>query len=213
MKMLPGFQRNRHKKGLLAASSLLLLLATQTFAQSGRRAPKPAQPVPTPQTDSDTTANNSARELKESVSLIVAREPSSKHLLSEDAIFSTFLQKLGEFKKVTTTNAGDLKRDRAVKRAKTETSSIVVLLQFDVDEFQNGTLILNSPDLDIKVLVYEPQTGQKKFEGKVYYKAVGGPMLKKDNWPTGTPVRITTDAVAIEAAEQVRDWLIVKDLH
>jgi hypothetical protein len=150
--------------------------------------------------------------LKEPVSLLVAREPSSKHLLSEDAIFSTFVQKLDEFKKVTTTNLGDLKRDHAVKRAKTETSSIVVLLQFDVDEFQNGTLILNSPDLDIKVLVYEPQTGQKKFEGKVYYKAVGGPMLKKDNWPTGTPVRITTEAVAIEAAEQVRDWLIVKNL-
>ena len=213
MKMLPGFQRNRHKKGLLAASSLLLLLATHTFAQSGRRNPKPAQPVPTPQTDSDTTVKNSARELKEPVSLLVAREPSSKHLLSEDAIFTTFLQKLGEFKKVSTTNLGDLKRDRAVKRAKSETSSIVVLLQFDVDEFQNGTLILNSPDLDIKVVVFEPRTGQKKFEGKVYYKAVGGPMLKKDNWPTGTPVRITTEAVAIEAAEQVRDWLIVKDLH
>jgi len=212
MKMLPGFQRNRHRKGLLAASSLLLLLATQTIAQSGRRAPKPAQPVPTPQTDSDTTAKNSARELKEPVSLLVAREPSSKHLLSEDAIFATFLQKLGEFKKVSTTSLGDLKRDPAVKRAKRETESIVVLMQFDVDEFQNGTLILNSPDLDIKVLVFEPKTGQKKFEGKVYYKAVGGPMLKKDNWPTGTPVRITTEAVAIEAAEQVRDWLIVKEI-
>jgi hypothetical protein len=213
MKMLPGFQRNRHKKGLLAASSLLLLLSTQTFAQSGRRAPKPAQPpVPTPQTDTDSTAKNSARELKEPVSLLVARETSSKHLRSEDTIFSTFLQKLGEFKKVTTTNLGDLKRDRAVKRAKSETSSVVVLVQFDVDEFQNGTLILNSPDLDVKILVFEPQTGQKKFEGKVYYKAVGGPMLKKDNWPTGTPIRITTEAVAIEAAEQVRDWLIVKDI-
>lgn len=213
MKMLPGFQRHRHRKGLLAASSLLLLLATQTIAQSGRRAPKPAQPVPTPQTDSDAPAKNSARELKEPVSLLVAREPSSKHLLSEDAIFATFLQKLGEFKRVTATSLGDLKRDPAVKRAKSETESIVVLMKFDVDEFQKGTLILNSPDLDIKVLVFEPKTGQKKFEGKVYYKAVGGPMLKKDNWPTGTPVRITTEAVAIEAAEQVRDWLIVKNLR
>jgi hypothetical protein len=213
MKMLPGFQRNRRKKGLLAASSLLLLFATQTVAQSGRRAPKPAQPVPTPQADTDTTVTNSARELKEPVSLLVACQPSSKHLLSEDAIFTTFLQKLGDFKKVTTSNLGDLKRDRAVKRAKSESSSIVVLVQFDVDEFQSGTIILNSPDLDVKILVFEPQTGQKKFEGKVYYKAVGGPMLKKDNWPTGTPIRITTEAVAIEAAEQVRDWLIVRNLR
>jgi hypothetical protein len=213
MKMLPGFQRNRRRKGFLAASSLLLLLATQTSAQSGRRAPKPPQPPVAPQTDSDTTPKSSGRELKEKVSLLVGREPSSKHLLSEDAIFATFLEQLNGFKNVTATSIGDLKRDHAVKRAKSETTPIVVLLQFDVDEFQSGTIILNSPDLDIKVLVFEPRTGRKKFEGKVYYKAVGGPMLKRDNWPNGTPIRITKEAVAIEAAEQVRDWLIVKDLR
>ena len=212
MKMLPGFQRNRHKKGLFAASSLLLLLATQTLAQSGRRAPPKPSPTPTPQTDADVTPKTSTRELKQRVSLLVGSEPSSKHLLSEDAIFAGFLQHLGEFKNVKATSLGDIKRDRAVKRAKTETDAILVLLQFDVDEFQSGTVILNSPDLDVKVLVFEPKTGEKKFEGKVYYKAVGGPMLKKDNWPTGTPIRITTEAVGIEAAEQVRDWLFVQDI-
>src|SRR5215217_2192301 len=213
MKMRPGFQRNRHKKSLFAASSLLLLLATQTFAQSGRRAPKPnPTPVPTPQSDADVTPKSSARELKNQVSLLVGSEPSSKHLLSEDAIFVHFLNQLREFKNVTTTSIGDIKRDRAVKRAKSETDAVVVLLQFDVDEFQSGTVILNSPDLAVKILVFEPKTGQKKFDGKVYYKAVGGPMLKKDNWPTGTPIRMTTEAVGIEAAEQVRDWLLVQDI-
>ncbi len=211
MKMLPGFQRNRHKKGLFAASSLLLLLATQTIAQSGRRAPQPSPvPAPTPPQTGEITPQNSPRELKRRVSLLVAREPSSKHLLSEDAIFKDFLSHLGEFKNVTATSIGDTKRDTAVKQAKSETESIVVLMQFDVDEFQSGTIILNSPDLDVKVLVYEPKTGQKKFEGKVYYKAVGGPMLKRDNWPNGTPIRMTKEAVAIEAAEQVRDWLLVQ---
>ena len=214
MKMLPGFQRNRRKKGLLAASSLLLLLATHASAQSGRRAPpKSSQPPPVPQTDSDTTPKHSARELKQQVSLLVGREPSSsKHPLSEDAIFETFLEQLNGFKNVTATSIGDIKRDNAVKRAKKETAPFVVLMQFDLDEFQSGTIILNAQDLDIKVQVFEPGTGRKKFEGKVYYKAVGGPMLKKDNWPNGTPIRITKEAVAIEAAEQVRDWLIVKDI-
>ena len=212
MKMLPGFQRNRHRKGLFAASGLLLLLTTQTIAQSGRRAPKPAQPVPTPQTDSEITPNDNARELKQRVSLLVASEPSSKHLLSEDAIFADFLKHLSEFKNVSTTSIGILKKDAAVKRAKSETDKTVVLLQFDVDEFQRGTIILNSPDLNVKVLVFDPKTGQKKFEGKVYYKAVGGPMLKKDNWPTGTPIRMTTEAVGIEAAEQVRDWFMVQEI-
>ena len=212
MKMLPGFQRKRHRKGILAASGLLLLFATQTVAQSGRRAPKPAQTPVSTKTDS-AVSPNSARELKQRVSLLVGSEPSSKHLLSEDAIFGNFLKHLGEFKNVSTTPLGDIKRDRAVKRAKAETESVVVLLKFDVDEFQSGTVILNSPDLEVHVLVFEPKTGQKKFEGKVYYKAVGGPMLKKDNWPTGTPIRITTEAVGIEAAEQVRDWLLVQDIN
>jgi hypothetical protein len=213
MKMLPGFQRNRYKKGLFAASSLLLLLATQTIAQSGRRAPQPSPvPAPTPPQTDEITPQNNPRELKRRVSLLVAREPSSKHLLSEDAIFKDFLSNLGEFKNVKATSMGDTKRDNAIKRAKSETESIVVLMQFDVDEFQSGTIILNSPDLDVKILVYEPKTGQKKFEGKVYYKAVGGPMLKRDNWPNGTPIRMTKEAVAIEAAEQVRDWLLVQDI-
>ena len=211
MKMLPGFQRTRHGKRVFAASSLLLLLATQTIAQSGRRAPKPAQPPETPQTDAE-KPKTGARELKNKVSLLVAKEVSSKHLLSEDAIFGHFLKRLGEFWNVSATSLDELDRDDATKRAKRETESIVVLLQFDVDEFQSGTLILNSPDLDVRVLVLEPKTGQKKFEGKVYYKAVGGPMLKRDNWPNGTPIRITTEAVGIEAAEQVRDWLVVQEV-
>jgi hypothetical protein len=211
MRVLPDFQRNSHKRGMFAASSLLLLLATQTIAQSGRRAPKPAQPpVTTPETDKQPSIS-SARELTQKTSLIIAKQLSSKHLLSEDAIFADFTRRLSEFRNVTVITAGDLKHDAAVKRAKSETEGVVVLLQFDVDDFQHGTLILNSPDLDVKVLVFAPRTGQKKFEGKVYYKAVGGPMLKKDNWPTGTPIRITTEAVGIEAAEQVRDWLIVEE--
>jgi hypothetical protein len=201
-------------KMVLMASTLLLLFATDIFAQSGRRAPKPTQPpVSTPQAGSEADPKSSGRELKESVSLLVAQQPSSKHLLSEDAIFATFLKQLSEFKNVSGTSIGDLKRDAAVKRAKSETESIVVLLKFDVDDFQKGTIILNSPDLDVRILVFEPRTGEKKFEGKVYYKAVGGPMLKRDNWPTGTPIRITTEAVGIEAAEQVRDWLVVQQIR
>lgn len=87
-----------------------------------------------------------------------------------------------------------------------------MLVRFDIDTFQKGTIFLNSPDMDVDVSVFAPVTGQEKFKGKVYYKAVGGPMLKKDNWPNGTPIRITTEAVGIEAAEQVRDWLVLEDV-
>jgi hypothetical protein len=162
--MLPDFQRNCHKRGFFAASSLLLLLATQTFAQSGRRAPKPTQPpVTTPESDKKQSSIANAREVTRKASLVVAKQLSSKHLLSEDTIFAEFVQKLSEFKNVTTTSVGDLKHDAAVKRAKKETEAFVVLVEFDVDEFQKGTLILNSPDLDVKILVFAPGTGNKQF--------------------------------------------------
>jgi len=203
---------HRLRRSVFVVSSLLVLLATETLGQSGRRAPKPPPtPATTPQSDTESKPKNEARELKHKVSLVVARELTSYELLSEEAIFAHFIARLKEFANVTVTDVGVLKRDHAVKRARTESDAAVVLLQYDVDEFQAGTIIVNPQDMDVKVTVFAPKTGQKKFEGKVYYKAVGGPMLKRDNWPTGTPVRITTETVGIEVAEQVRDWLIIED--
>jgi hypothetical protein len=197
---------------VFVVSSLLVLLVTETPGQSGRRAPKPPQdPVTTPQSETKPKPKSGGRELKHKVSLIVACEPTSERLLSEEAIFLHFVARLNEFANVSVTDAGHLKRDQAMKRARMETEAAVALVQFDIDEFQAGTIIVNAQDMDVKVTVFAPQTGQKKFEGKVYYKAFGGPMLKRDNWPTGTPIRITTETVGIEVAEQVRDWLIVQE--
>jgi hypothetical protein len=216
--MLPDTQRIYLRKAALAASGLLLLWADLSLAQSGRRAPKPQQSTstvtPTKNENAEADATKAGpRELTHKVHLIVARQPTSKHMASEDAIFASFMKRLNELTNVTGTPAGDLNRDRAVKRAKSETESFVVLLKYDIDSFQNGTIILNSPDLDVRVLAFEPVTGQEKFKGKVYYKAVGGPMMKKDNWPNGTPIKITTEAVGIEAAEQLHDWLYLEGLR
>jgi hypothetical protein len=195
---------------VFVVSGLLVLLATEALGQSGRRAPKPPQtPVTTPQTEAKPGIDG--RELKHKVSLVVAREVSSHALLSEESIYAAFVARLKVFANVSVTDAGNMKRDPAVKRAKTETEAAVILVQYDIDEFQAGSIIVNPQDMDVKIFVFAPQTGQKKFEGKVYYKSAGGPMLRRDNWPSGTPVRMTTEAVGIEAAEQVRDWLIVEE--
>ena len=204
---------HRFRRSVFVVSSLLVLLVTEAPGQSGRRAPKPPEtPVTTPQSDAgESRPKTDARQLKHKVSLVVAREPTSRRLLSEEAIFSHFVARLTVFANVSVTDIGELKRVEAGKKAKMQTDATVVLVQFDIDEFQAGTIIVNPEDMDVKIVVFSPQTAQKKFEGKVYYKAVGGPMLRKDNWPTGTPVRMTTEAVGIEAAEQVRDWLIVEE--
>jgi hypothetical protein len=205
--------QNEHKTRLLAAIGLLLLLATEATAQSGRRAPKPTPTPAITSTKAKAAPPVDGRQLTQKVSLLVGRQLTSKHLLSEDAIAANFVQRLNELTNITATSIGDLNRDRAVKLAKHETEAVVILLQFDIDSFQRGTIILNSPDLDVRVLVFEPVTGREKFKGKVYYKSLSGPMLKKDNWPTGTPIKMTTDGVGIEAAEQVHDWLVVQEIQ
>ena len=208
----PDIQRSHPRKSLLAMSSLLLLFSAQTFAQSGRRAPKPApSPSIVPTETPEVSSKPRGRALARKVSMLVGWEPTSKRLLSEDAIASNMAKRLGEFVNIDATYIGELNRDKAIKRAKGEVNAIVILLQYDIDEFQNGTIILNSPDMDVFVRAFEPVTGQERFKGKVYYKAVGGPMMKKDNWPNGTPIRITTEAVGIEAAEQIHDWLLLEE--
>ncbi len=217
MLSLPDMQESFRRIGRLSVFGVLLLLTTQALAQSGRRAPKPQPQTPT--ASQTTTENNSVvtkpgqRELDRKVTLIVAKEPTSKRLPSEDGILGSFMKRLSEFTNVTVNSAGNLKRSEAIARAKTEKEALVVLLQFDIDSFQNGTIILNSPDLNVRVLTFEPGTGREAFKGKVYYKAVGGPMMKKDNWPNGPPIKITTEAVGVEGAEQLYDWLVLQELR
>ena len=210
MPRIPDIRR-LHRLSVFAALSMLAF-ATQTFSQSGRRS-KPPVSAPSPTVEESKSTNPNTRELSERVNLVVGSEFSSRRMRSEEAILANFVKQLNEFKNVNATTIGDLNRDRARKRAKQETETIVLLLQFDIDSFQKGTYILNSPDLDVRVLAFGPRTGQEKFKGKVYYKAQEGPMLKRDNWPGGTPIKITAEAVGVEVAEQVHDWLLIEALR
>ncbi len=217
MLSLPDMQGKYRRISTLTVLGFNILLTGQSLAQSGRRAPTPPQSPTVSQTKNNdsgegATPKTGARELTQKVILAIAKQPTSKHLPSESAIVASFSKRLGEFANINTETVGDLKRSEAILRAKTETESLVILVQFDIDSFQNGTIILNSPDLDVRVLALEPKTGREKFKGKVYYKAVGGPMMKKDNWPNGTPIKITTEAVGIEAADQLHDWLLLQDM-
>ena len=202
----------RHLRRLRVATLGLLVFAAQGFPQSGRRN-KPAAPPP-PQTNAeDPTPNRNTRDLTERVSLLVGHQFSSRKMRSEEAILQNFVKQLNEFKNVTATAIGDLNSDGARNRAKQETDATVLLLQFDIDSFQKGTYILNSPDMDVHVHTFAAVTGQQKFKGKVYYKAQAGPNVRRDNWPGGTPIKITAEAVGVEAAEQVHDWLLLEELR
>lgn len=198
--------------GCFAAFVLPVLIHVETFGQSGRRAPPT---TPTPNATDTSNAKQAIQpiatpELARNLIIVAARQPTSKHFVAEDAIFASFVNRLNEYTSIKTTSIGDLKKSEAAKRAKAEAVALLVVLQFSVDSFQEGTILINSHDLIVEYAVFEPRTGKQVSKGKVYYQQVGGGRLRKSEWPTGTPIKITTEATGVEAAEQFYAWLLLK---
>lgn len=198
-----------------AAFLLLFGLLDQAESQSGRRATKPppsASPTASPVNGNEPAGSPAPQqpapgELQNKVILLVARKPTSKRLHTEDQIFTSFVKHLNQHENIEAASIGDVKEGQAVERAKAETDAFVILLKFDVDSFQRGTIILNSQDLEIEYYVLAPHTGKKQTKGKVYYQSIGGGRMRKSDWPNGTPIRITPEAAGIEAAEGLYFWL------
>ena len=190
-------------------------------AQSGRRVVKPANRPPqeaavasetmSPAAQAETAAaaadTPASRQPAVKFKLVVAGRIETKNSTERAAtIFNKFVQRLTESPTVTVTSLGLLKREEAVKRAQSDAESYLVWLQLDSDAFQEGHILLNSPDLEVKYQIYAPGALKVKTKGKVYYQAMGGPQARRDRWPSGTPIKITPEAAGIEAAEMVLDW-------
>lgn len=213
MRLFPplGCRSRKHWGVTLALLLLGLALdAAETEGQSGRHAAAPPQPTPALSSENphaEAEKPLALGELPSAVKLLVARQPTSKRLHSEDQIFASFVKQLNRYDNIDATSVGDLKENQAVERAKAETEAFVIVLKFDIDAFQGGTIIMNSQDLEIEYSVLAPQTGKKQTKGKVYFQTIGGGRLRKSDWPNGTPIRITPEATGIEAADGLYFWL------
>ena len=214
-----SFFLHRERKTLkyagFAAILLSLGLVDRVDAQSGRRGPKPSpsrSPLPTtlPSEELDTKPAPLLPHggLNQKAHLLIGRKITKRHLQSEDAIFASFVNRLKAYPNVGGASIGDVNRQDAVIQARRETESFVVLLSFEIDSFQNGTIIQNSPDLQIEYQILAPRTGKKLTQGKVYFQSIGGGRMRKSEWPGGTPIRITA-----EAADHVHDWLRLNELR
>ena len=212
MRLFPdSIRRTRKHWGFTLLLLIGLALETgEAEAQSGRRAVKPttpAAPVATPEPTPEVEKLLAPGELPSKVRLLVARQPTSKHLSQEDQIFGSFIKQLNRYENIEAISIGDLKESWAVERAKAESEAFVILMKFDIDSFQNGTIITNSQDMDIEYFVLAPLTGKKQTTGKVYFQSIGGGRMRRDGWPNGTPIRITPEGTGIEAADGLYFWL------
>ncbi len=205
------------KRRFLRATSGVALLLSLSFVedavgQSGRRANRSAvapvpTPIPLPTPETVVPSHKKLAELNYPVHLLIAKQNTSKHLATEDVIFNSFVHRLNQLPNIEGTLIGNLKRDAAAKRALAETDAYVVLLQFEIDNFQGGKVVINSPDLEVKYLVFPPRTMKPQLRGKIYYQSLGGPQGRKSNSPGDPPIRITMEAAGHEAAERLYFWL------
>lgn len=210
MGFLLSLERSRIKHLGFAAFLLGLSLLDQAQAQSGRRVPKTqgnTNQAPVAAPSPEETAKPAPGGLKQKARLLVTRQPTAKRFQTEDQILASFIKQLNRYDNIEATSIGDLKEGQAVERAKAETEAFVILLKFDVDTFQSGTIILNSEDLQIEYSVIAPRTGKKQTKGKVYFQGIGGGRMRRSGWPNGTPIRITPEAAGIEAADGLYFWL------
>lgn len=214
------FLQNQSKTLKYAGFAALLLsfsFAGRVEAQSGRRTSKPVPaPSPDPLTLPEGASKPNSRylvPLNEKVTLLIGRHQTKRRLPSEDTIFASFVNRLTEDPNIHGSSIGDMGRQDAVLRARNETQSLVVLLSFEIDSYQNGTIILNSPDLQVEYQILEPVTGKKLTKGKIYFQSIGGGRMRRSEWPGGTPIKITAEAAGIEAADHVHDWLRLAEVQ
>lgn len=191
-----------------------LLETSVSEAQSGRRATKPSSTTtaPAPNATPEIPDNGSDKllapgQLPYKVRLLVGRQPTSQRLQTEDQIFASFVKHLNRYENIEAVSIGDLRESEATDRAKSEIEAFVIVMKFDIDSFQSGTIILNSQDLQIEYSVLAPRSGKRQTKGKVYFQGIGGGRMRKSGWPNGTPIRITPEAAGIEAADGLYFWV------
>ena len=216
--LLQSSRRNIKLSTYVIAGIALLSLAMEreASAQSGRRGtPRPTVNTPSAPVEAGNSAETEPEKRPTTlqmpkVKLLFARQLTSKHHANEDVIAASFFKRLTDYLNVDCTSIGDLKQAQALARAKAERDAYVVLLKFDINSYQNGTIILNSPDLEVQYVAFAPRTGKKHVKGKVYFQTIGGGRMQKSGWPNGTPIRITPEAAGIEAAETLHHLMLAK---
>ncbi len=218
MNVFPNSLFRSHSRFKFCSLAVFLLsagLQIDAAAQSGRRSPnQPAvSPPPSSPAPANATAESSApanAERKPKVTILFARQRTSKHLPNEDVIAASFFKRLAQYDGVNCISIGDLKQSKALARAKSEAEAFVVLLKFDINSYQSGNIILNSPDLEIEYFALAPRTGRKHAQGKIFFQTLGSGRMQKSDWPNGTPIKVTPEAAGIEAAETLYQLLAIR---
>lgn len=154
-----------------AVIALVLVSSVTVVAQSGRRAPRSSSPAPTPTPDPTPEEKKPVSERKPALSLIVGMDRggdfASVPMYFYDTVLRACAERLDAAPSVDVDVASrDMNRGEAIKRAKAETDSHVVLMQvrFDSPMGRNEDFT----DLFIEYWVFAPTTAKVVTSGRTY---------------------------------------------
>lgn len=195
---------------------LSLFVCSIAQAQSGRRVSKKPTVSPPSSTEEKTTTAPAASKTEKALSLYVA---STDRALSmdipryySDTLRNIFVQRISQSSNIDVTTGQDMQRGEAIKKARSNQSVYVVLLQLDVDTFdaQRTTTLgtIDPSQIIIRYTVFAPVTGKVKTEGRVYQRqyrmgrgGVGLPSPRRNN-------PVYSDYLLKEAARDAADRVL-----
>lgn len=188
--------------------SLLLTCALSLHAQSGRRQTKPATaaPVPTPTPESTPTPK---QETTDDLGFLVGMDTGSVFEYYPLSYYTTVLDacagrlRKGSSAKVSTSN--HLSRGEAIKKAKAEKTTYVVLL--NLTQFTMSSRQGRDEDIELEFTVFAPQTGKIATSGRSYQNARrAGPVIVQP--PGGSGNMMYRELLLRRAAEDAADRIL-----
>jgi hypothetical protein len=198
---------------VLLASLIVLLFAFTVQAQSGRRQnkPAPAAPVPTPTPEPSPTPKV---ETKTDVGFIVSVDQSSMFDYYPLSYYTVVLEacadRLRKTSLATVTTAARMNRGEAIKKAKAEKTTYVILLRLTT--FSMGSQQGPDRDIELEYTVFAPVTAKIATSGKSYQNASRkGPIIVQPPGG-GTSSILYREMLLKRTAEDAADR-ILKSLH
>jgi hypothetical protein len=189
---------------------LIALCALSIQAQSGRRQTKPAPAAPVPTPTPEPTPVPKKEEEKEELLFFIGADRNSSYASFPysyyDAVLRGCAQRLraGSSASVDVTDR-DLSRGEAIKKAKSDTKSYVVLLTLSFD-----SLARSYDDLILEFVVFSPGTAKVVTTGRSYQNANRkGPIIVG---PTSRGSGLYREQLLQQAGEDAGER-ILKALH
>lgn len=193
---------------------LIIVFAMTVQAQSGRRQtkPPPAAPVPTPTPE---PTPKPKEEPKSDLAFLVGIDRSESFSYNPLTFYTIVrngcADRLRKESAANVSTADHMTRSDAIKKAKAEKTTYVVLLRL-VGQFRGGSRTIDEDEIVIEFVVFEPVTAKIKVNGRSYQNAArAGPIVVQP--PGGRSGSILyTEQLLRRAAEDAADR-ILNSLH